>query len=75
MPCIIHLCNLGFLGYLNCENSDKQLEKTMAPSRAIKCNDADVNSSSGSWGIILVEISSVFFLYFSYAYRLFSMMR
>lgn len=32
----------------------------MGPSRAIKHNDADANSSSRSWGIMLAEVSTVF---------------
>lgn len=60
MPCIIQVWNSRFLGYQKYKKSNKQLEKIMDPSRAIKHNDADANSSSGSWDIILVEVSSVF---------------
>lgn len=60
MLCITRLCNLGFLGYSKYDRSNKQLEKILDPSRAIEYNDVDVNSSSGGWDIILVEISSIF---------------
>lgn len=60
MPCIIQMCNLGCLGYEKYRKINKQLNKIMDQSRAIKHNDADANSSSGSWDIILAEVSSVF---------------
>lgn len=60
MPCIIQVYNSGFLGYQKHKKSNKQLEKIMGPSRAIKHKDADANSSSRSWGIMLAEVSSVF---------------
>lgn len=60
MPCIIQVWNSQFLGYQKYKKSNKQLVKIMDPSRVIKHNDADANSSSGSWDIILAEVSSVF---------------
>lgn len=60
MPCIIQVCNSKFLGYQKYKKGNKALEKITDPSRAINHNDADANSSSESWEILVAEASYVF---------------